>query len=60
MLRIESLEIDDHILDKSMAFPSPRWRKLVFQEGVMLDEAGKDFSRSSARRPPVVISWWSS
>ncbi|MBI4187122.1 MAG: hypothetical protein HY530_06435 [Chloroflexi bacterium] len=61
MLRIESLEIDDHILEKIESKHGiflPESRKLAFQTRGMLEEAEKGCIKSSARPEPDATSWW--
>jgi len=61
MLRIESLEIDDHILDKieskhSISFQEVEERH-VYQGNGMSGEAGKGYTSSLAKRRLDDMSW---
>jgi hypothetical protein len=60
VLYIESLEIDDHILDKIESKHSVTLNegKPVYRTRGMLEKAEKGFIRSSVKRQPGDLSWW--
>jgi hypothetical protein len=60
MLRIESLEIDDHILDKietKYGITLEEVEEGVYRIGGMSEEAGKGCISFSARRKPGGTFW---
>ncbi len=60
MLYIESLEIDDHILDKIKSKPASslaKWRRPVYRIRDMSGKAKKDYTNSSAKLMQGDIYW---
>ena len=61
MLYIESLEIEDHILDKiesKHGVTIEEVEEAVLQLAVMFEEVRKGFISSSGRRRPGAMFWW--